>query len=203
MAGEIEVLGTNGAALFSLKVHRGDGMALLGMDWIGGRPPNDFVGFSIEYLPPGSAKFLALGNRLTFATPPANVGANPNSTLFAPIQKFRWVHFPFDPERPGEYRLPGPASVHGRRPELSWGDAQEAGLELRRETYPGISTSPSRAASSRPRPSSTGTRTRGRSRRSCPRRRRRPDLRAHPPEDQGRARVDGFRGAERDPGGSR
>ncbi|MEK6721378.1 MAG: phospholipase D-like domain-containing protein [Chloroflexota bacterium] len=138
MSGEIEVLGTNAAAPFSLKVHRGEGMVLLAMDWKVGRPPADFVGFSIEYLPPGNVKFLALRNRITFATPPANVGTNPNSSLFAPIQKFRWVHFPFDPERNGEYRYRvRPAFMDATR-TITWGDPQEAGLELRRETYPGV-----------------------------------------------------------------
>jgi hypothetical protein len=138
MAGEIEVLGTNPSALFSLKVHRGDGMALLGMDWRSGMPPPDFVGFSMEYLPPGRTKFLALSNRLGFDTPAANVGTNPRSSLFAPIQKFRWVHFPFDPELPGEYRYRvRPAFMDGGR-AISWGDPQEVGLELRRETHPGL-----------------------------------------------------------------
>jgi hypothetical protein len=138
MAGEIDVTGTNAAALFTLKVHRGDGMVLLGMDWRVGTPPADFVGFSIEYLPPGHVKFLALGNLITFVTPPKNVGSNPNSSLFAPIQKFRWVHFPFDPELPGEYRYRvRPAFMDGTR-TIAWGDAQEVGLELRRETYPGV-----------------------------------------------------------------
>ncbi len=138
MADEMDVLGTNNAAPFSLRVHRGDGMALLGMDWRDGKPPTSFVGFSIEYLPPGNTRFLALGNRLTFATPPKNVGSNPSSSLFAPIQKFRWVHFPFDPERAGEYRYRvRPAFMDAAR-NISLGDAQEVGLELRRETYPDI-----------------------------------------------------------------
>ena len=138
MTGEIAVQGTNSAAPFSLKVHRGDGMCLLGMDWTDGLPSADMVGFTIEYLPPGNTKFLALRNRLTFATPPKNVGTNPFSTLFAPIQKFRWVHFPFDPERPGEYRYRvRPAFMDGQR-NIGWGEAQEVGLELRRETYPGL-----------------------------------------------------------------
>lgn len=138
MADEIEVLGTNAAALFTLKVHRGDGMALLGMNWRNGQPPNDFVGFAIEYRPPGSTTFFPLTNRLTFATPPSNGGSKPNSSLVAPIQKFRWVHFPFDPERAGEYRYRvRPAFMDATR-TISLGDAQEVGLELRRETYPGL-----------------------------------------------------------------
>jgi hypothetical protein len=138
MAGEIEVLGSNAAALFTLKVHRGDGMALLAMDWRNGQPPQDFVGFSIEYRPPGSATFFPLTNRLSFPTPPANAIGSPLSSLFAPIQKFRWVHFPFDPELPGEYLYRvRPAFMDPAR-NISWGDSQEVGLELRRETYPGL-----------------------------------------------------------------
>ena len=33
MSKEFQVSGTNKAALFSLNIYRGDGMALLGMDW--------------------------------------------------------------------------------------------------------------------------------------------------------------------------
>ncbi len=138
MGDEIEVLGTNPNAAFTLKAHRGDGMALLGMDWRDPTPPADFVGFAIEYRPPNHANFLALGNRITFATPPSNVGSNPKSSLFAPIQKFRWVHFPFDPEQLGEYRYRvRPAFMSAAR-AISWGDEQEVGLELRRETYPAL-----------------------------------------------------------------
>ena len=48
MSSDFQVTGTNNAALFTLKVHRGDGMALLGMNWKRGQPPDDFVGFAIE-----------------------------------------------------------------------------------------------------------------------------------------------------------
>jgi hypothetical protein len=124
--------------LFTLKAHRGDGMALLGMDWRTGQPPTDFVGFSIESKPPGGSTFFPLNNRLAFPTPAANATGNPRSSLFAPIQKFRWVHFPFDPELPGEYSYRvRPAFMDGAR-NISWGDPQEVGIELRRETYPGI-----------------------------------------------------------------
>lgn len=44
--------GKNEKAVFSLKVYRGDGMVLLAMNWKKGRPPRDFVGFSIEYKEP-------------------------------------------------------------------------------------------------------------------------------------------------------
>jgi hypothetical protein len=138
MAGEIEVLGSNANAAFTLKVHRGDGMALLGMNWRDPRPPDDFVGFAIEFRAPNRTGFSALRNRIIFATPPANIGgASPESSLWAPIQKFRWVHFPYDPELPGEYRYRvRPAFMNAAR-AITLGDAQEVGLELRRETYPG------------------------------------------------------------------
>jgi hypothetical protein len=42
MAGEFQVMGTNAAALFTLKLHRGDGMCLVAMNWKNGKPPNDF-----------------------------------------------------------------------------------------------------------------------------------------------------------------
>ncbi len=138
MGDEFEVLGANASAAFSLKVHRGDGMALLGMDWLDPEPPANFVGFAIEYRPPNHARFLALRNRITFATPPSNVGSNPESSLFAPIQKFRWVHFPFDPELPGAYRYRvRPAFMDAAR-AITLGDPQEVDLELRRETWPGL-----------------------------------------------------------------
>jgi len=41
---EFQVSGTNKAALFTLKIHRGDGMALIAMDWKTAKPPLDFVG---------------------------------------------------------------------------------------------------------------------------------------------------------------
>jgi len=52
MAGEFQVAGQNEAALFTLKLHRGDGMCLLAMNWKKGKPPKDFVGFAIEYKQP-------------------------------------------------------------------------------------------------------------------------------------------------------
>jgi len=136
MSDDFEVTGTNDAALFSLKLHRGDGMLLLAMNWKSGTPPNDFVGFAIEYQEPGGDRFFSLNNRLSFA--PANGAAAPNqlSTRLSPIQKFRWVHFPRNADLPGSftYRVT-PVFMDGTD-TLSYGEAQEAALELRRETYP-------------------------------------------------------------------
>src|SRR5712692_6605305 len=94
MAGEFQVTGQNAAALFTLKLHRGEGMALLAMNWKKGKPPKDFVGFAIEYQEPGGNRFFALNNRVTFANADGDTNPTVMSTRFSPIQKFRWVHFP-------------------------------------------------------------------------------------------------------------
>ena len=44
---EFQVSGKNQKALFTLKIHRGDGMCLLGMNWKKGKPPKEFVGADI------------------------------------------------------------------------------------------------------------------------------------------------------------
>ena len=93
-AAEFQVAGGNKQALFTLKVHRGDGMALLAMNWKDGTPPDDFVGFGIEYREPNGDRFYPLKNRLAFPTPGGGLDPNKLSTLQSPIQKFRWVHFP-------------------------------------------------------------------------------------------------------------
>ena len=49
MAIDFQVSGKNAAALFTLTLHRGDGMTLVAMNWKKGKPPKDFVGFAIEY----------------------------------------------------------------------------------------------------------------------------------------------------------
>ncbi len=91
MTSEFQVNGRNAAALFTLKLHRGDGMALVAMNWKDGKPPQDFVGFAIEYKEPGGHKFFSLKNRLSFSSDNGEVTPNRLSTMFSPIQKFRWV----------------------------------------------------------------------------------------------------------------
>jgi phosphatidylserine/phosphatidylglycerophosphate/cardiolipin synthase-like enzyme len=137
MSTEFEVSGTNDAALFTLKAHRGDGMVLLAMNWKQGKPPDEFVGFGIEYKEPGGAQFWPVQNRLAFPGPGGAVDPNRNSTLRAPIQKFRWVHFPTNADLPGDftYRVT-PVFMDGKG-VLSLGDTQRVEIELSRETYPG------------------------------------------------------------------
>ena len=137
MKDDFQVEGRNPEALFTLKVHRGDGMALVAMNWKKGKPPRDFVGFAIEYKEPGGERFFALKNRVTF--PGADGSVNPNrlSTRLSPIQKFRWVHFPRNAEMPGEFVYRVSPVFMDSQDGLSYGDPQEAAIELRRETYPG------------------------------------------------------------------
>lgn len=136
MAGEVQVSGTNKLALFTLKLHRGDGMALVAMNWKKGKPPKDFVGFAIEYKEPGGTKFFSLKNRLAFPGDDGAVNANRLSTRLSPIQKFRWVHFPRNAELPGEFVYKVTPVFMSSTGELSYGEPQEAAIELRRETYP-------------------------------------------------------------------
>jgi phosphatidylserine/phosphatidylglycerophosphate/cardiolipin synthase-like enzyme len=137
MGGEFQVSGSNAKALFTLKLHRGDGMALVAMNWKDGPPPDDFVGFAIEYKEPGGAKFFALKNRLAFRGVDGALNPNALSTRASPIQKFRWVHFPRNAELDGEFLYRVTPVFMNAKDELSFGDAQEAAVELRRETYPG------------------------------------------------------------------
>ena len=68
--------------------------------WLPGAP-EDFVGFAIQYQEPGNAKWYNVHNRLTFEG--ADDSEEAKSSLASPIQKFRWVHFPFNAELPGEF----------------------------------------------------------------------------------------------------
>jgi phosphatidylserine/phosphatidylglycerophosphate/cardiolipin synthase-like enzyme len=90
---------------FSLKLWRGERMALIGMDVR--EPEGDFVGFAIEVQSPGSKGFQPLRNRLAFSYPRSNAlkavtGYRNFPSTEAPFQKFRWVHFPYNPKS-GDY----------------------------------------------------------------------------------------------------
>jgi phosphatidylserine/phosphatidylglycerophosphate/cardiolipin synthase-like enzyme len=137
MAGEFQVSGTNAAAPFTLKLHRGEGMGLLAMNWKKGKPPKDFVGFAIEYQEPGGNRFFALNNRVTFANADGDTNATVMSTRFSPIQKFRWVHFPRNANLSGDFVYRVTPVFMDAEDHLNYGEPQQAAIELRRETYPG------------------------------------------------------------------
>lgn len=137
MVGDYQVSGANAAAQFTLKLHRGEGMVLLAMNWKKGKPPKDFVGFAIEYKEPKGTAFFTVKNRLGFPGPSGKTNPNQLSTRLSPIQKFRWIHFPRNAELEGDFLYRVTPVFMNDQEELSYGDAQEAAIQLRRETYPG------------------------------------------------------------------
>lgn len=138
MSGEFQVQGKNGNAPFSLKLHRGDGMVLVAMNWRGATPPDDFVGFWIEYREPDGDRFFTLSNMIGF--PDKNGKAIPGKkpSRESPLQVFRWVHFPRNADLEGEFTYRVTPVFMNSNDELSYGsEVQEARVELRRETHPG------------------------------------------------------------------
>src|SRR6516165_9109484 len=133
-----QVEGTNNKAPFTLKLHRGDGMTLIAMNWKNGQPPQDFVGFAIEYQEPGGSQYHALNNRLGFLDASGNVDPTALSTLQSPIQKFRWVHFPHNADLAGNFKYRITPMFMDAQGKLSTGEPQEVAIQLARETYPGI-----------------------------------------------------------------
>jgi phosphatidylserine/phosphatidylglycerophosphate/cardiolipin synthase-like enzyme len=138
MSEEFKVSGSSSDAKFTLTIHRGDGMALLGMNWKKGKPPDDFVGFAIEYKEPKGEKFFALKNRICFPGGDGKVDPRRLSTLQSPIQKFRWVHFPRNAELKGLFVYRVTPVFMNEKDELSYGDPHEVPIALSRETHEGV-----------------------------------------------------------------
>lgn len=138
MSDEFKISGSNPDAKFTLTVHRGDGMALLAMNWKKGTPPDDFVGFAIEYKEPAGDKFFALKNRICFPGAGGKVDPRRLSTLQSPIQKFRWVHFPRNAELKGQFVYRVTPLFMNDKDELSHGEPQEAAIALSRVTHEGV-----------------------------------------------------------------
>lgn len=128
--------GKNEKAVFSLKVYRGDGMVLLAMNWKKGRPPRDFVGFSIEYKEPDGDRYYALKNRLSFLNQDGTVCKAAKSSLLSPFQMFRWVHFPRNADKNGAFVYVVKPVFMNYYDELSYGEEQRVEVVLHRETYP-------------------------------------------------------------------
>lgn len=85
----------------TLKLYRGEGMALLAFDLAKAKATPDFVGFAVEVRPPGQDGWLPLRNRLRFDGAPPDTSTR-FSSLEAPFQKFRWTHVPAE-IRDGDY----------------------------------------------------------------------------------------------------
>jgi phosphatidylserine/phosphatidylglycerophosphate/cardiolipin synthase-like enzyme len=137
MSEDFEILAGNTNAPFTLKLHRGDGMTLLAMNWRDAEPPQDFVGFALEYKEPAGDRYWIIKNRITFPNADGSVNSTRTSSRLAPIQKFRWVHFPLNADINGAFTYRVTPVFMSVSDELSYGEAQEASIELARETYPG------------------------------------------------------------------
>lgn len=124
---------------FRFKLWRGERMAMLGFDVES--PEDDFVGFALEVSSPGSDGFVELRNRLAFeyatGAGSAVTGDRQFPTSEAPIQKFRWVHFPWMPQD-GKYRYRATKMHMPRDSELVRGTSIELGIDLSRETHEGF-----------------------------------------------------------------
>jgi phosphatidylserine/phosphatidylglycerophosphate/cardiolipin synthase-like enzyme len=137
VSSDFQVTGENQNAPFTLKIHRGEGMCLLAMNWKDGRPPDDFVGFAIEYRDPNGNGPFKVKNRLAFLREDGTVDPETQGSDVAPIQMFRWVHFPLNADLAGDFVYKVTPVSMDEQGQLSYGEAQDAKLELRRETYPG------------------------------------------------------------------
>jgi hypothetical protein len=81
---------------FTVKAYAGDNKTLLAFNFSDKARAKNLAGFSIACLPPGGQPYY-LWNELQFEDPSkhAQVAAEkPNSSVNAPIQKFRWTHVP-------------------------------------------------------------------------------------------------------------
>lgn len=141
MTKDWQIEGKVAAAPFSLKLHKGEGMVLLAMDWKGGPPPNDFVGFAIEYRYPNGDRFYAVKNRIAFPgqSKPLVPGkpAEQYPSTGAPFQVFRWIHFPRVADTPGDFDYRVTPMFMGADGALAAGIAQTARIRLYAETLRG------------------------------------------------------------------
>jgi PLD-like domain len=137
VSSDFQVVGDNDEAPFTLKIHRGEGACLLAMNWKDDRPPDDFVGFAIEYTDPEGNGPFVVKNRLAFLRDDGSVHDETQPTDVAPIQMFRWVHFPRNADLPGDFAYKVSPVFMDEHDKLTLGEAQEAKLELASETYPG------------------------------------------------------------------
>jgi phosphatidylserine/phosphatidylglycerophosphate/cardiolipin synthase-like enzyme len=122
----------------NIRLRRGERMCLIGMN-VDPPPGPDFVGFAIAVKSPKSDDFWDLRNRLAFDYPAdAKVtGFREHPTSEAPLQTFRWIHFPQDThDGLYEYRV---TMMHmDGAGTLSAGASATAQIELCDETVPGM-----------------------------------------------------------------
>jgi phosphatidylserine/phosphatidylglycerophosphate/cardiolipin synthase-like enzyme len=121
---------------FSMKLWRGERMCLIAFDVA--EPEADLVGFAIECRSPGSAEFKPLLNRLAFSydapVDEAVTGDRKYPSTDSPFQKFRWVHFPFEPQA-GTYTYRGTKMHMPSDALLKRGASIELDISLAPVTY--------------------------------------------------------------------
>ena len=83
---------------FSVKAYVGDEKTLLAFNFQSAEKAKNLAGFSIFCQPPGQVPGYFLENFLQFENPGKHsqvpAPEKPNSTVNAPIQKYRWTHYP-------------------------------------------------------------------------------------------------------------
>jgi PLD-like domain len=82
---------------FSVKAYVGDKKTLLAFNFQSKDSAKNLAGFTIHCQPPGGVDGYFLMNQLQFEDPSGHKqveGEKPNSSVNAPIQKFRWTHYP-------------------------------------------------------------------------------------------------------------
>jgi phosphatidylserine/phosphatidylglycerophosphate/cardiolipin synthase-like enzyme len=121
-----------------LKVFRGDGCALLCFD-VDERLQDNLAGFAIEYVTPSGTRRdvknrLSFAERVTAETTPEDRRWTPTSE--APLQTFRWVHFPHEVE-PGTFTYRATAMLFkpGSQTAIQRGPAVEVPLDLLDEGF--------------------------------------------------------------------
>ena len=122
---------------FTMKLWRGERMCLVAFDVA--EPETDLVGFAIECRSPRSnGVFEPLMNRIAFSYNQPGAADVTGSRIFpstaAPFQKFRWVHFPFEPEI-GTYTYRGTKMHMPSDGNLTRGTSIELDISLDPQTY--------------------------------------------------------------------
>ena len=82
---------------FFVKAYVGDKKTLLAFNFQSGDNAKNLAGFTIFCQPPGQVPGFYLQNLLQFEEPAKHrpvASEPPNSTVNAPIQKYRWTHYP-------------------------------------------------------------------------------------------------------------
>lgn len=123
----------------TIKLHRGEWKCLVGLDLDQAQATDDFVGFAIEFREPGATSWKRVSNRLRFSydglTDAEKAKGAPSTE--APIQKYRWTHFPFEAKN-GEYRYRATPMYYRPDETLVRGQAVEAAIDLGHGTIGGI-----------------------------------------------------------------